>query len=223
MVPREDKSDRRINVLGALVVGADPDLCWEHTPCKIDAAVLLEFVCCRLAGLPGGAAALAPAADGGGPALPVWRRPRPCTVVLDNASAHLDKEFKGCREQLARIGVELFYLPPRSPELNDIERIWRSAKYEDYPHRAHTSIDAIAPAMDQALTRQRTRIKDQQQTSPEPLSGRARAPRRARRAGLALPMWLLQVTRTQARRSGRLRGPGTRASVVTKVLLCRLS
>ncbi|GAB2992116.1 hypothetical protein GCM10023080_067400 [Streptomyces pseudoechinosporeus] len=80
-------------------------------------------------------------------------------MVLDNASAHLDKEFKDRREQLAKIGVELFYLPPRSPELNDIERIWRSAKYEDHPHRAHTSNDAITTAVDQALTRRRTRIQ----------------------------------------------------------------
>ncbi|MGX4688298.1 transposase [Streptomyces sp. JNUCC 63] len=55
--------------------------------------------------------------------------------------------------------MELFYLPPRSPELNDIERVWRSAEYEDCPHRAHTGIEAIGTAVDQALTRQRTRIQ----------------------------------------------------------------
>ncbi|MGW4984136.1 transposase [Streptomyces mirabilis] len=59
-------------------------------------------------------------------------------MVLDNASARVAKAFKGRRDQLAKIGGDLFYLPPRSPELNDIERIWRSAKYEDYPQRAHT-------------------------------------------------------------------------------------
>jgi hypothetical protein len=133
VVPREDTKDRRVNVLGALITGTAPNLVWEHTPGKIDAAVLLEFVCSKLAGLPGGAAALSLAADGTGTALPVWQRSRPCTVVLDNASAHVAKAFKGRRNQLAKIGGDLFYLPPRSPELNDIERIWRSAKYEDYP------------------------------------------------------------------------------------------
>ncbi|MFF4393927.1 transposase [Streptomyces sp. NPDC001552] len=54
----------------------------------------------------------------------------PCTVVLDNASAHVPRGT-------GRIGVGLFYLPPRSPELNDVEWVWRSAKYEDYP-RAST-------------------------------------------------------------------------------------
>jgi hypothetical protein len=158
VVPREDTRDRRVDVLGALTVGTHPDLLWERTPGRIDAAVPLEFVCSRLAGLPGGAAALPPAADGVG-ALPVRRRSRPCTVVLDNASAHVAKAFKGRREQLAKIGVELFCLPPRSPELNDIERVWRSARYGDCPDRAHTGIEAIGTAVDQALTRRRTRIQ----------------------------------------------------------------
>jgi transposase len=29
---------------------------------------------------------------------------------------------------VVKIGVELFYLPPGCPELNDIERVWRAAK-----------------------------------------------------------------------------------------------
>jgi hypothetical protein len=152
VVPREDKKGRRVNVLGALAVGAHADLVWEKTCGKVDAAMLLEFVCARLAGLPGGEAPLARPPDG-------FTRVRPCTVVLDNASAHVARAFKGRREELAAIGVELFYLPPRSPELNDIERVWRSAKYEDYPERVHTTAEAVATAVDQALNRQRTRIK----------------------------------------------------------------
>jgi transposase len=151
VVPREDKKGRRVNVLGALSVGPDADLVWERTCGKVDAGILLEFVCTRLAGLPGGAGALGEPPAG-------WKRHRPCTVVLDNASAHVARVFKGRREDLASIGVELFYLPPRSPELNDIERVWRSAKYEDYPERAHTTSEAVGLAVDRALTRQRTRI-----------------------------------------------------------------
>jgi DDE superfamily endonuclease len=152
VVGREDKKDRRVNVLGALSLGPQADLVWEQTCGKIGADRVLEFVCTRLAGLPGGAAALADPPQG-------WQRAKACTVVLDNASAHVAKAVKGRREELARIGVELFYLPPRSPELNAIERIWRSAKYEDYPERSHTSIEALGNAVDQALQRQRARIK----------------------------------------------------------------
>ncbi|MFE7753146.1 hypothetical protein [Streptomyces sp. NPDC057428] len=82
---------------------------------------------------------------------------RPCTVVL--GSAHVARVFKGRREELAAIGVGRFYLPPRSPELNGIERVWRSAKYEDYPERVYTTADAIGTAVDQALNRQRAHIK----------------------------------------------------------------
>jgi len=160
LVPKEDTQDRRVNVLGAQVVGTEPDLLWQRTSGKIDAGMLLEFVLVRLAGLGGGAAVLDLAADGVGvDAIPVWERRRPCTIVLDNASAHVARAFKGRRRQLAKIGVDLFYLPPRSPELNDIELVWRQAKYQDYPQRAQTSIDAIGEAVDRAMTRQRDRIR----------------------------------------------------------------
>ncbi|WP_338684577.1 hypothetical protein QD712_29480 [Streptomyces acidiscabies] len=64
VVPREDTRNRRVNVLGVQVVGVEPDLLWQRTVGKIDADVLLEFVCRRLAGLGGGAAVLDLAADG---------------------------------------------------------------------------------------------------------------------------------------------------------------
>ncbi|MGN9837692.1 hypothetical protein ACTMTI_06190 [Nonomuraea sp. H19] len=43
--------------------------------------------------------------------------------------------------------------------MNDIERGWRAAKYEDYPQRAQTDVDAIGEAVDRAMTRQRGRIR----------------------------------------------------------------
>ncbi|UUU23774.1 hypothetical protein [Streptomyces sp. DSM 40750] len=95
VVPREDTKNRRVNVLGAQIVGTTPDLLWQPTCGKIDAGMLLGFVCADLAGLPGGAAALELAADGLDGQLPVRARSRPCTVVLDNASAHTAKAFKG--------------------------------------------------------------------------------------------------------------------------------
>ncbi|MFF4446075.1 transposase [Streptomyces sp. NPDC001502] len=102
VVPREDKKGRRVNVLGALAVGRHADLLWEKTCGKIDAAMLLEFVCTKPAGLPGGADALEKPPAG-------FSRVWPCTVALDNASAHVARIFKGRREELAAIGVELFY------------------------------------------------------------------------------------------------------------------
>ncbi|MFF5011206.1 transposase [Streptomyces phaeochromogenes] len=160
VVPKEDTRNRRVNVLGAKILGSEPDLVWQSTSGKIDAEILLDFVCARPAGLGGGAAVLDLAADGlGADIMPVWERRRPCTVVLDNASAHRANAFKGRRRQLAKIGVELFHLPPYSPELNDIELVWRQAKYEDYPQRSQTSTDSLGEAVDQAMTQRRDRIR----------------------------------------------------------------
>lgn len=101
VVPRADTRNRRVNVLGAKIVGIEPDLLWQHTCGKINAWTLLEFVCARLAGLGGGAAVLDLAADGlGTDVMPVWERRRRCTIVLDKASAHVAKAFKGRRRPL---------------------------------------------------------------------------------------------------------------------------
>ncbi|MFE5923082.1 helix-turn-helix domain-containing protein [Streptomyces sp. NPDC056468] len=88
VAPREDTKNPRVNVLGAQIVGATPDLLWQPTCGKIDAGMLMEFVCADLAGLPGGGRSLKSAADGLDGQLPVWALSRPCTAVLDNASAN---------------------------------------------------------------------------------------------------------------------------------------
>ncbi|MDT0478017.1 transposase, partial [Streptomyces sp. DSM 41014] len=159
-MPREDTQGRRVNVLGTKTFGTEPDLLWQRTEGKINADVLPDFVCVRLAGLGGGAGVLDLAADGVGvDSIPLWCRRRRCTVVLDSASALVAKAFKGRRRQLEKIGVELFYLPPYSPELNDIELVWRQAKYADYPQHTQTSTDDIGQAVDEALIHRRNRIR----------------------------------------------------------------
>ncbi|WP_353963757.1 transposase [Streptomyces sp. NBC_00237] len=55
--------------------------------------------------------------------------------------------------------MELFCLPPYSPELNDIELVWRQANDEDYPRRSQTSTDSLGEAVDQAMTQRRERIR----------------------------------------------------------------
>ncbi|QEU96925.1 hypothetical protein [Streptomyces kanamyceticus] len=90
VAPREDIRNRRVNVLGARIIGGEPELLWQRASGKIDGEMLLDFVCVRLAGLGGGAAVLDLAADGlGVDTMPVFERHRPCTVVLDNASGPL--------------------------------------------------------------------------------------------------------------------------------------
>ncbi|WP_406446391.1 transposase [Streptomyces sp. NBC_01613] len=147
VVKWEDTKNRRVNALGALNnTGPEPELLWTAVEHKIDAAMVLDFLCTHIARLPGGADRL-------GKLQPGFKRHRPCTIVLDNASIHHAKLFKGRREELAAIGVHLFYLPPRSPELNRIECVWRSVKYQDMPVRAYTTAPELRTAVDRALTR----------------------------------------------------------------------
>jgi transposase len=43
-------------------------------------------------------------------------------VILDNAGYHKTKEIQ---EETKNLGIELHFLPPRSPNLNPIERLWK--------------------------------------------------------------------------------------------------
>src|SRR5262249_60222117 len=64
-------------------------------------------------------------------ALPSSKVPR--VVVLDNAGLHTGKVVGSARPGLARRGIYLYYLPPYSPELNEIEPVLRQVKYPEMP------------------------------------------------------------------------------------------
>jgi DDE superfamily endonuclease len=139
---------RRVNVLGALApVGPRRALVYESRLAaegKLDGAAFLDFVCRRLAGLPGGAAALA--------ALPPdERRERPCTVVLDNYGVHHSTPVKAALPTLEALGVSLYYLPAYSPKLNRIEPEWHALKYDRLAERSFTTGPALKAAVDAAL------------------------------------------------------------------------
>jgi transposase len=51
-------------------------------------------------------------------------------IVLDNASIHKSKLFKSKLIVWLNLGVEIFYLPAYSPQLNKIELLWGKMKYE---------------------------------------------------------------------------------------------
>ncbi|MFB7468588.1 transposase [Streptomyces sp. NPDC056224] len=153
LVLQECTCGRRVNALGALRIdGPEPRLVFRTTTGKITADVLLDFLCTHIAGLPEGRDSLKTAP-------PPDRPPRPRTVVLDNASAHVSRVVKAARPQLETPGVTLHYLPPYSPELNRSERVWRSVKYEDIPIRAYPWIEELQATVDQALTHRDTQLR----------------------------------------------------------------
>ena len=69
-------------------------------------------------------------------------------VVLDNASIHTCELVKNELERLKNeYQLECLFLPPYSPELNLIERLWRKMKYELIPISAYQSFESLKQAV----------------------------------------------------------------------------
>lgn len=54
---------------------------------------------------------------------------KPITFILDNASFHTSTVVKQAKEEFEKLGVTLKFLPPYSPELNRIEKLWHTVKH----------------------------------------------------------------------------------------------
>ena len=68
-------------------------------------------------------------------------------VVLDNLSAHRDRE---AIELIESAGADVWFLPPYSPDLNPIEKMWSKVKEFLRAAKARTQealLDAIAAAL----------------------------------------------------------------------------
>jgi putative transposase len=129
----ENPQGRRLNVLAAAVLdGPAPALHWIGYAGTWRGDHIVRALEELLAD---------PAADG-----------RPTIVVLDNASIHHSRIVHDALPDLAARGVRLFYLPPYTPELNAIERIFRAIKHHHLPERRYTTIDDLAAAVDRAFT-----------------------------------------------------------------------
>jgi transposase len=73
---------------------------------------------------------------------------KPVTVVLDNASYHRAKAVRQCAEAL---DIELLFLPPYSPNLNLIERVWKLVKKLALTARTLSDFDAFAESITQTV------------------------------------------------------------------------
>ncbi len=69
---------------------------------------------------------------------------KPVTVVLDNASYHRAKVVRQCAEAL---DIELLFLPPYSPNLNLIERVWKLVKKLALTARTLPDFDTFAESI----------------------------------------------------------------------------
>ena len=69
-------------------------------------------------------------------------------VIMDNLTAHKNQQVKDLVES---VGAEIWFLPPYSPDLNPIEKMWSKIKEILRTLKARTEqalIDAIAKALD---------------------------------------------------------------------------
>jgi transposase len=144
-VPYEYPQGRRVNALAAdEPYAAQPWLgsqAFERTLTADDVAAYLE-------------------------SLPAAAVPR--VVVLDKASVHVSKAFKGRRRELARRGVYLYYLPPYSPELNAIEAVFKQVKHHEIPQRSHTSQEELKASVEQGFNSYARKIRPKRDTELRP-------------------------------------------------------
>lgn len=148
-VAYEAPQGRRVNVIGAFSPWAQQErLVYQSFTHSIKAPHFLDFVWSTVAGL---STPLADVPEG-------FTRRRPCVIVLDNYSVHKNKEVKAYAEAFQPAGIDFFFLPPYSPQLNLIEPIWRHLKYHDIPLRSYTTAPDLKKAVDGALDNHKRRL-----------------------------------------------------------------
>ena len=69
---------------------------------------------------------------------------KPLVVILDNASIHKAKASQPIVKYLEQQGLKLYFLPPYSPELNRIERLWHKMKYTWMAVKCRNSVELEA-------------------------------------------------------------------------------
>ena len=88
-----------------------------------------------------------------------WQRERPLWIVLDNYSVHQGAELRAALPALTAAGVQLWYLPAYSPELSDMEPIWRSVKHHDLPQRSFARLGDLKHAVEAALAQKAAALR----------------------------------------------------------------
>lgn len=90
-------------------------------------------------------------------ALPWSKVPR--VVVLDNASIHTSKVIRQARHGLAASGIYLYFLPPYSPELNQVEPVFRQVKHQEIPQRSFTTRSDLREAVEGGFSNYGRRLR----------------------------------------------------------------
>ncbi len=127
--PYENPQRRRYNTLALYAPdGVQPAFDWIGAPRAFTGPDLVHFLLER-------------------PPCPV-----PLVVVLDNASLQHSRVVQVALPQLWAMRIYFYFLPPYSPELNEIEPVFRVIKHCDLPERVYTPLAALEAAVDDAYT-----------------------------------------------------------------------
>jgi transposase len=122
----ESKQSKRLNVLGFMNKRNELD---AYTfECTIDSEVVIRCIdefCTNLQG--------------------------PTVLVMDNASIHTSAIFQDQLPKWEQQGLDIFYLPAYSPELNLIEILWRFMKYEWIEFWAYTSWNHLVTYVEEVI------------------------------------------------------------------------
>lgn len=133
--PYENPCGRRVNAIGILIAdGPEPMLIWDKVPRSLTSQDLLLVL------------------------QDVPKRNGRLVVVMDNGSMHVSHVIKEALPKLKEDGIEFYYLPPYSPELNDIERVFGGIKHHDMPARSYPTVPALMDAIDEAFTAAEARL-----------------------------------------------------------------
>ncbi len=84
---------------------------------------------------------------------------RSCVLVLDNASYHTARLVRSYLEELAA-SIEVIWLPPYCPELNDIERIWKYVKGASLANYDFGEVESLREAIRQVFDDLNSRASD---------------------------------------------------------------
>jgi hypothetical protein len=129
-VPYENPQGRRVNAISVLIPsGPHRSLWWDRVARTLTADDVLVI----LRAIPRGEGRL--------------------VVVLDNASIHRSHVIRDAVAHLQAEGIQLYFLPAYSPELNQIEPYLGVVKYTELPERTYPTVGVLKAAIDHAFTR----------------------------------------------------------------------
>jgi transposase len=86
---------------------------------------------------------------------------RPITLVLDNARY---QKCQSVANKAKELNIELLYLPPYSPNLNLIERLWRFVKKQVLYSKHYDRFDAFRNSINTCIAELGTRYKNEMQS-----------------------------------------------------------